>query len=68
MGYWIPTTEREPFEDGKYLVTIKYEDTPEPVVTTREYFVKSGWEHAHLKNVLAWMPLPAAYEPAKETK
>lgn len=79
--HWIPVTE-EPKESGKYLVTAVISFIPDHVddpntyeaVTTAYYSADARnlikWWGSDGKNnvekVLAWMPLPAPYQPKRE--
>lgn len=63
-GGWIPTSEREPDEEGYYLIT--------HAGNVSESFYRLGcWfdsvEHYYVfGNVTAWQPLPKPYQPKGE--
>ena len=68
---WIPVTERVPEkENGKYLVTIKYEHLCGYDVCirimgycagTREWYRTTEEEWIETGSITAWMPLPEPY-------
>ena len=60
---WIPVTEQLPEKDGLYIVSV--------INDHNRRYSKTCWYHGHEKwfarqDVVAWMPLPEAYEPTKE--
>lgn len=59
---WTPTTTRLP-ESGSYLVT-KRQKNGEIQVTVGNYYAPANqWSgNGNFNDVIAWMPLPAAYE------
>ena len=72
--HWIPVTEQEPKESGKYLVTAIISFIPDHVddpdtfeaVTTANYLAdirgSIKWWGNNVEKVLAWMPLPEPYK------
>lgn len=70
---WIPTSERQPEENGNYLAFYRSSDG----TATLEFMMVDhcnaggGWLHEEsgrksYKKVIAWMPLPKAYSEGKE--
>ena len=69
-GEWIPTNkENNPKADGFYIATMDGEicGEPEPIVGLAE-FVNGEWvdDEDDYKCILAWTPLPNAYQPTTE--
>lgn len=68
---WTPCYERLPEDDGEYLVTCSYVvhdvlrniDHVVSYVDIRWFDSGSGWSD---ETVVAWMPLPAAWEDDTE--
>lgn len=72
--HWIPVTEQDPKESGKYLVTAVIGFVPDHVddpntyeaVTTVNYSADTRdpikWWGNNVEKVLAWMPLPEPYK------
>ena len=69
---WIPTSERQPEENGNYLAFYRSSDG----TVTLEFMMVDhcnaggGWLHEEsgrksYKKVIAWMSLPKPYEPQK---
>lgn len=61
---WIPCSERLPEKNGEYIVTTKYY-LPRTGDTTDIDIIEfndEGWDIWKRYEVLAWMPLPKAYE------
>ena len=57
---WIPCSERLPNEDGFYLVTIT---DGEQIAVCKMPFVEFEWKDNWFDDeVIAWMPLPSAYQ------
>lgn len=57
-GHWIPVSERLPEADGRYLCT--YEDDIEENCVDFGSYKNGEW---YVDKVIAWMPLPAPFEP-----
>ena len=66
---WIPVSERLPFVDGEYLVTLTDKDGE--WVSTAQWNTTFGgrWQdvfpddgYRDIGNVIAWMPLPEPYK------
>ena len=68
---WIPCSEREPDEDGQYIITVKYRH----VDGRKDIYAEHGvlrdrvtWDVYYfghcdeVERVLAWMPLPEPYK------
>ena len=71
-GQWIPVSERMPEEDGQYLITVKYKhvnDSYEDVYAEHGEWYDGRWDMfcfghcGEVEEIIAWMPLPAPYEP-----
>ena len=74
LPHWIPVTEQEPKESGKYLVTAiisfipDHVDDPDTVeaVTTANYLAdirgSIKWWGNNVEKVLAWMPTPERFK------
>ena len=58
---WIPVSERLPEKDGYYLVSGRWVDGGEKVVTDCEYHVHDGFYFMFM-DVIAWQPLPEPYQ------
>jgi len=57
FGFWVPMTERQPKEEDNFMISLD-----DGFVATA-YWNGDDWElWADSGEVLAWMPLPAAYE------
>ena len=52
---WIPVSERLPEDTGYYLTTTKYGEV------YCDYWTGISFDRS--ETVIAWMPLPAPYEP-----
>ena len=62
---WIPTSERLPKEDGEYYATIYDTDENYQYMDIAE--LEDGiWQYKDYIKVLAWQPLPKAYERVEE--
>ena len=60
QGEWIPCSERLPEKDGFYLVTVT---DGEQIAVCKMPFVESEWRGNWFDDeVIAWMPLPSAYQ------
>ena len=68
---WIPCSEREPDEDGQYIITVKYrhvdgrKDIYAEHGVLREGVIWDVYYFGHcdeVERVLAWMPLPEPYK------
>ena len=57
---WIPTTDRLPEKDGKYLVT----DMDGNVYISKFYTKRNMFDYA--TGIIAWMPLPEPYRAESE--
>lgn len=76
---WIPCNERQPEEDGEYLVTLRWSNYPNSVDTlhfTNDlsyagekrpgwYEYNSDYGYYEIDNVIAWMPRMPRPEPYK---
>lgn len=71
-GGWIPVSEKLPEENKTVIASTDYF-----AIFPEARYTKDGWEWAYesgadyweeLKYVIAWMPLPAPYEPQKESE
>lgn len=64
---WIPCSERLPSERGEYLVSYipcYWDEIRGDVKVGVDTFRgKSAWAKKKFQRVIAWMPLPKAYEP-----
>lgn len=61
MNEWIPCGKREPDFDGVYLVTVRTRLFGR-CIDCREFGVEYGWDDSLLDDIVAWQPLPTAYE------
>lgn len=59
---WIPVSERLPEVDGEYLATIYDMDEGYKYMDIAE-LENDIWNYKNYIKVLAWMPLPAPFEP-----
>ena len=63
---WIPCSEQLPSEKGEYLVTYHpcYHDIVEPEVKVGldTFRGKTSWAKKKYQKVIAWKPLPMAWE------
>ena len=64
---WIPCSDRLPDKDGSYLIQndfgrIKCLDYADGWNCTRDYLSGEIYREYELHSVVAWMPLPKAYE------
>lgn len=57
---WIPVSEEPPKEMGTYMTTVNYGEHGLAVGQRYYYGEGLGWDD---DCVIAWMPLPAPYEP-----
>lgn len=60
QNQWILCSERLPSEDGDYLVTFSLMGVKFPIEVCA--FEDGKWDKYLYDGVLAWMPLPKAYE------
>ena len=68
---WIPCSDRLPDKDGSYLIQndfgrIKCLDYADGWNCTRDYLSGEIYREYELHSVVAWMPLPKAYEGEKK--
>lgn len=65
---WIPCSERLPSDSDYYLVTDAYGDMSAIwFAHEKDYYGESEWRETE-DEILAWMPLPAAYKPEEESE
>jgi len=62
---WTPCSKRMPEKMGLYLVTLEYKEHGKGVTTLWYHGEQIGWDLRVADVVIAWMPLPAAYEKEK---
>lgn len=65
---WIPVSERLPEEIGTYLVTLEYKEHGKGITTLWYHGKQFGWDLRVADVVIAWMPLPKAYEPQESVE
>ena len=63
--HWTPCSEGLPKKIGSYLVTLEYKEHGKGVTTLWYHGEQIGWDLRVADVVIAWMPLPAAYEKEK---
>ena len=68
---WIPCSDRLPDKDGSYLIQndfgrIKCLNYADGWNCTRDYLSGEIYREYELHSVVAWMPLPKAYEGEKK--
>lgn len=72
VNRWIPVEDALPEKAGNYLCTLYYAIPPynlfhpEKDTYIRETSVKFFDGKSFISSVIAWMPMPDAYEPPKE--
>ena len=60
---WTLCSERPPEEDGEYYVTAYDNDNISDKYLDIAGFEDGEWQYRDSIKVLAWMPLPALFEP-----
>ena len=65
---WIPTSERLPSKEGRYMVT-RYDYVTNTEFIDILWYEENLWWNRHSTGdyaVTAWMPLPKSYKPNKK--